>query len=78
MLHKKQLNDVERFAEKLFKKYNIDIDFTRHSFDRVNDERNVEIGGSEITVPELQQLFKKEQRQWGKKIAEILQMVKKE
>jgi len=66
-----QLNDVERFAEKLFKKYNIDIDFTRHFFDRVNDERNVEIGGSEITVPELQQLFKKEQRQWGKKIAEI-------
>jgi hypothetical protein len=66
-----QLNDVERFAEKLFKKYNIDVDFTRHFFDRVNDERNVKIGGSEITVPELQRLFKKEQRQWGKKLAAL-------
>ena len=46
---------LEKFADRLLKKYKIDIEFTRHFVDRLNDPRN----DPEIKVAELQRLFKK-------------------
>ena len=60
----KQLNDLEKFADKLLKKFNIDVTFTRHFVDRMNDPRN----SPEIKVSELQRLFKKIQKNKGKNI----------
>jgi len=63
-----QLGEIERGLDGIFKKNNIDVQFTRHFFDRLNDERNVRIGGSEITSGELVRLFKQEQKRWGKSL----------
>ena len=60
----KQVNDLEKFADKLLKKFNIDVTFTRHFVDRMNDPRN----SPEIKVSELQRLFKKIQKNKGKNI----------
>jgi hypothetical protein len=57
----KQLTDLEKFADKLLKKYDIDVTFTRHFIDRVNDDRN----DPDIKVAELQKLFKKIQKKRG-------------
>lgn len=35
-----QLKTIERFADALLKKFGVDIGFTRHFIDRVNDDRN--------------------------------------
>ena len=48
------LNTVERYADKLFAKVGLDVEFTRHFLDRVNDARN----GKQITQAELVRLFK--------------------
>ena len=34
------LDQIERYADKLFAAVGIDVEFTRHFLDRVNDERN--------------------------------------
>lgn len=60
----RQLNDIERFADKLLARYDIDIEFTRHFLERVNDSRN----DPEITIAELQRFFKKIAREKGNKI----------
>lgn len=54
-ISKAELNDVERFVDKLFKTLNVDIVFTTHFYDRLNDLRN----GKEIESIELISLFKK-------------------
>lgn len=59
------LNKLEFYADKLFKSIGIDINFTRHFLDRVNDERNQK----QITLPELGLLFRDEFKRWGKRIA---------
>jgi len=51
----KQLNDLEKFGDRLLAKFKIDIEFTRHFADRMNDTRNK----PSITVAELQKVFKK-------------------
>jgi hypothetical protein len=61
------LNQIEKYADKLFAKVGIDVEFTRHFLDRVNDERNQR----QITLAELTRLFKQEYKQWGKKIAQL-------
>jgi len=48
------LNTVERYADKLFAKVGLDVEFTKHFLDRVNDARN----GKQITQAELVRLFK--------------------
>ena len=49
-LSKKVLHDLEKFADRLFSKLNIDIAFTKHFKDRINDERNEpEIKASEMS-----------------------------
>ena len=37
---KNDLNQIEKYADKLFAAVGIDIEFTRHFLDRVNDDRN--------------------------------------
>ena len=51
----KQLNDLEKFADRLLAKFDVDVEFTRHFADRMNDARNKPA----ITIAELQRLFKK-------------------
>jgi hypothetical protein len=62
-----QLAEVEKFADALWGKLGIDVKFTRHFFDRVNDERN----GKPITTAELIRLFKKEFERNGKAISDL-------
>lgn len=61
------LDQLERFADKLFGKVGIDVEFTRHFLDRVNDERN----NRQITSGELTRLFKQEFKKWGRPIAQM-------
>ena len=61
------IDELEKFADKIFGKVGIDVNFTRHFLDRVNDERN----GKPISMSELTRLFKQEQKRWGKKIAQL-------
>ena len=60
----KDVDDIEKFADRILKKYNIDVEFTRHFVDRLNDPRN----SPEIKVAELQRFFKKIQKNKGKNI----------
>ena len=49
----KELKEVERFADNLFDKLGIDIAFTHHFFERLNDSRN----DKQITQQELKEMF---------------------
>jgi len=60
----KQIGDLEKFGDRLLKKFDIDIEFTKHFADRMNDKRN----DPEIKVAELQKLFKKIQKNKGAEI----------
>ena len=59
-----QLKDVEKFADRLLNKFDIDIEFTRHFADRLNDRRNKPA----ITAQELAAIFKKMADNKGKRI----------
>lgn len=59
-----QLADLEKFADKLLAKWDIDIEFTKHFGDRMGDSRNTPC----IKLAELQQLMKKIDKDKGKKI----------
>jgi len=61
----RDLDNVEKYADKLFAKVGLDIEFTRHCKDRVNDERNKK----PITPAELIRLFKQTYKKYGKKIS---------
>ena len=61
------IDQLEVFADKLFAKVGIDVEFTRHFLDRVNDARNVK----PITMAELTRLFKQEYKRYGKPIAQM-------
>lgn len=52
-ISKIQLQVIEKSLDKLFGKLNLDIEFTKHFFDRLNDERN----GKQITPSELVQVY---------------------
>jgi len=64
---KQQLDALERAADRVFGKLGIDIEFTRHFLDRVNDERNKK----QITIRELGELFAKEYKRWGRAISQM-------
>ncbi len=61
---KSDLDQVEKYADKLFAAVGVDVEFTRHFHDRVNDARNKK----PITTAELIGLFKRTYRRHGKKI----------
>jgi len=59
-----QLNQLEQELDDLFRSVGIDIEFTRHFLDRVNDARN----GKEITIDELRAIFKRVYSRYSDKI----------
>lgn len=61
------LDVLEKAVDKLFAKVGIDVEFTRHFLDRVNDSRNKK----QITIRELAFLFKKTYHKHGKSIAKL-------
>ena len=61
---RKDINDLEKFADRILKKYGVDIEFTKHFVDRMNDPRN----SPEIKVSELQRFFKKIQKNKARNI----------
>ena len=61
------LDQIERYADKLFAAVGIDVEFTRHFLDRVNDERNKK----PINQAELIRLFRLTYKKYGKKIAKM-------
>ena len=63
-VNQSQIDQLEKFADRILAKYDIDIEFTRHFVDRLNDPRN----NPEIKVAELQKFFKKIQKNKGKDI----------
>ena len=66
-ISKSDLDNVEKYADRLYKSSGIDVEFTRHFLDRVNDARNKK----QITVAELIRLFKQSFKKHGKKIAQL-------
>lgn len=58
---KQDLNDIEKYADKLFARVGIDVEFTKHFLDRVNDARN----RKQITSSELIRLFKQTYKKHG-------------
>lgn len=61
------LAQIEKYADKLFAKVGIDVEFTKHFLDRVNDERNKK----QITPAELTRIFKQIYSKHGKPIARL-------
>ena len=61
------LNQIEAYADRLFAKVGIDVEFTKHFIDRVNDERN----NKPITPSELTRLFKQVYKYHAKPIAQM-------
>ena len=58
---------VEDYADKLFGELGLDVEFSKHFRDRLNDPRNAK----PITAAELIGLFKRAYQKSGKKIAEM-------
>ena len=51
-----QLKQLEKVLDQLFSEIGVDIEFTKHFFDRLNDPRN----GEQITIRELRDMFRAE------------------
>lgn len=62
-----QLTSLEQYADRLFAVVGIDVEFTKHFFDRVNDPRNLK----PISDAELTDMFQKTYEKYGKKIADL-------
>ena len=64
---KPQLNAVEKVADSLFRRLGIDVEFTKHFLDRLNDKRN----GKPISGAELIGIFKRLYKYYGKTLSRI-------
>lgn len=64
-----QLNELEKYIDRLFSAVGLDIEFTHHFKQRLGDPRN----RKPITIMELQRLFKKVHKQMhrGKDLVEL-------
>ena len=62
-----QLNVVEKHLDKIWAKVGIDVEFTRHFHDRVNDARN----GKPINTAELLRIYKQIYKRYGKPISQL-------
>lgn len=62
-----QLILVEDYADKLFRELGLDVEFSKHFRERINDPRNPK----PITAAELIGLFRRAYQKSGKKIAEM-------
>ena len=63
----KDLQQLETYADRLFASLGIDVEFSKHFKDRINDPRNAK----PITMAELTRLFKQIYKQHGKPIAQL-------
>ncbi len=61
------LDKLERYFDIVFKNIGMEVEFTKHFLERVNDSRN----GKQITIAELVALFNKEYAQRGRQIASM-------
>lgn len=61
------LNALEKYLDSLFETLGIDINFTKHFLQRVNDERN----RRPITYAELNKMFRKVYKKHGQRIARM-------
>lgn len=59
-----ELNRIEDYADDLFSNVNVDVEFTNHFMDRLNDPRNIK----DIESVELIDLFDKLYVKYGQKI----------
>ena len=66
-IKKSDLDQIEKYADRIFASLGIDVEFTRHFLDRVNDKRNVK----QITPSELTRLFKQSYKKYGKTIRKL-------
>ena len=62
-----EIDDVERIADEWFEEYGIDVKFTRHFLERMNDTRN----GKPISAEELEDIFTKTAEKYGEKLANL-------
>jgi hypothetical protein len=61
------LNQIERIADEWFEDYGIDVTFTHHFLDRVNDPRN----GKPISPEELEDIFTQSAEKYGVKLSQL-------
>ena len=66
-ISREELKEVEIFADKLFEGLGIDIAFTNHFYERLNDPRN----GKQITENELREMFRDMFLKIGDKLSEM-------
>ena len=62
-----QLNQVEKHLDKIWAKVGIDVEFTRHFHDRVNDERNKK----PISTAEIIWIYREIYKKYGKPISKL-------
>ena len=62
-----QLNQVEKHLDKIWAKVGIDVEFTRHFHDRVNDARNKK----PINTAELIRIYREIYKKYGKPISKL-------
>jgi hypothetical protein len=61
------LDSLEKYLDALYNRDDIDLEFTRHFLDRVNDQRN----RTQITTGELFNMFGKAEQKYGKQISDM-------
>lgn len=64
LITKKQIKEFEKVVDKLFDKYGLDFNFTKHFADRMGDERNTPC----IQMKELAEFIKKIYKRQGKSL----------
>lgn len=64
---KKDLDQIEKYLDAVFGKLGVDVEFSKHFHERLNDERN----GKQISRKELIELFQKEYLKYGKTIVQM-------
>lgn len=62
-----ELAQVEKFADALFKEFDIDVEFQKHFKDRLNDNRNK----PDISASELKAMFQGAFKKHAKRIADM-------
>jgi len=67
IISQSELDSIESYLDKLFAAIGIDVEFTRHFLDRVNDARN----RKQIEPEELEDLFAKTYEDYGQEIAKL-------
>ena len=63
-----ELKQLEAFFDGLFAAFKIDVEFTNHFRERLNDPRN----GKPITLEELSRLFRETLSKYGKRISQMV------